>query len=334
MRLLSNTTFLIAALATAASCGGKNPVRPDPPPPPPPQLQLSCPVPLVREATAPQGTDVHFDTPAPTGGRAPYNVQCTPSSSSIFAIGETTVTCTATDADMAQASCGFPVTVRVSQTLAKTKFVAFGDSITDGKVSLVPLISLAGPDTYPYKLEQMLLQRFPSQAITVRNEGRSGEKTTEGEHRLPGVLQSQQPEVLLLLEGVNAVRELATSRQATALQHMIRDAQMGGVDVIIATVMPISGQREKDKPGTLEKIVALNEEIYDLADDFGLGPVVDLFALFEANPHLLGTDGLHPTAEGQTRIAEAFRDEILRRYEGRSTMSSRLSTMTPRHDGR
>ena len=327
MRLLSNITFLIALLATAAACGGENPIQPQPPPPPPPQLALSCPARLEREATTPQGADVHFEAPTPTGGRQPYSVQCTPASSSIFAIGDTTVTCTATDADMAQASCGFGVTVRVSQTIAKTKFMAFGDSITEGKVRLVPLISLSKPETYPYKLEQMLLQRFPTQSISVSNQGFSGEKTTEGVRRLPGLLDGEQPEVLLLLEGVNGVRELATSSQATALQRMIRDAQQRGVDVIIATVMPISDQRAIDKPGTAEKILALNEEIRDLADDFDLGPVVDLFALFQANPHLLGADGLHPTAEGQTRIAEAFRDEILRRYDTKSTMSSRLSTM-------
>ena len=64
MRLLSNTTFLIAVLAAAAACGGKIPIQPDPPPPGP-QLQLSCPTAMVREATSPQGTDVHFDAPDP-----------------------------------------------------------------------------------------------------------------------------------------------------------------------------------------------------------------------------------------------------------------------------
>lgn len=316
-------------LATAASCGG-NPIQPPPPPPPPPpvpELALSCPATLVREASSAQGTDVHFEAPEPTGGRSPYDVECNPGSGSVFPVGDTTVTCTATDAAMAQASCEFRVTVRVLRTIAKTKFMAFGDSITEGKVRLVPLISLSKTETYPYKLEQMLQQRFPTQTITVSNHGISGEKTTEGEDRLPGLLASEQPEVVLLLEGVNAVRELPTSRQASALQHMIRAAQRHGVDVIIATLMPISDQREKDKPGTQEKILELNDEILDLADDFGLGPVVDLFALFQANPHLLGADGLHPTAEGQTRIAEAFRDEIVRRYDERSTMSSRQSTM-------
>src|SRR5687768_16144386 len=128
MRHLSNTTFLIAVLATAVSCGGTTPT-PIQPPPPPPQLQLACPAPMVREATSPQGADVHFDSPTPTGGREPYNVQCDPASSSVFAVGETAVRCTATDADMAQASCGFGVTVRVSQTIEVTKFMAFGDSI-------------------------------------------------------------------------------------------------------------------------------------------------------------------------------------------------------------
>ena len=105
MRLLSNTTFLITVLAAVSLRWEES--YSAPPPPPGPQLELSCPTAMVREATSPQGTDVHFDAPTPTGGRAPYSVQCNPGSSSMFAIGETPVRCTATDADRAQASCGF-----------------------------------------------------------------------------------------------------------------------------------------------------------------------------------------------------------------------------------
>src|SRR5687767_6487354 len=165
MRLLSNITFLFAVVA-AAGCGS-NPIQPPPPPPPPPELQISCPTATVRDATSAQGTDVHFDATTVTGGREPYSVQCKPGSSNVFAVGETTVTCTATDADMKQASCGFGVTVRVARTIAKTKFTAFGDSITEGVVRLAPLIMLGPPDTYPFKLEQMLRERYPSQSIIV-----------------------------------------------------------------------------------------------------------------------------------------------------------------------
>jgi hypothetical protein len=68
--------------------------------------------------------------------------------------------------------------------------------------------------------------------------------------------------------------------------------------------------------------------IFQLADRHGLGQVVDLFALFESNIHLIGRDGVHPTPEGQTRIAEGFRDEIARRYESRATMGPRLLTIS------
>ena len=281
----------------------------------------------MREATSPQGTDVHFDAPTPTGGREPYSVQCDPGSSTVFAVGETAVKCTATDADMAQASCGFGVTVRVSQTIEVTKFMAFGDSITEGKIRLVPLISLATPETYPYKLEQMLLQRYPTQPIVVINRGLSGERTDRGAKRLPGLLDADKPQVVLLLEGVNAVRVLPTSTQVSAIRSMIDAARRRDIDVIIATVMPVSPEYEADHVGMMSRIRALNAEIVDVADEFDIEPAVDLFALFEANPHLLGADGLHPTAEGQTRIAEAFRDEIVRRYDTKSTTSLGFSTM-------
>lgn len=312
----------MAVLATAAGCGGKNPIQPDPPPPPGPQLELSCPTAMTREASSPQGTDVHFDAPTPTGGRAPYNVQCQPGSASTFAIGETTVTCTATDADMKQASCGFGVTVRVSQTFPKTKFMAFGDSITAGTISLAPLVMLDGPETYPFKLEQMLRERYPAQAFLVTNRGEGGENTRKALLRAPGVLEEDKPEVMLLLDGVNASWLLSTSEQTSNLRGIIRAAQQRGADVIIATVMPVTPEWEADKHvGANAAIRALNPRIFQLAAEHNIAPVVDLFSLFDTNMHLIGRDGIHPTAEGQTRIAEAFRDEILRRYAGSSTTS-------------
>ena len=325
MRPLSNTTFLIAVLATAAACGGKTPIQP---PPPGPLLELSCPTAMVREATTPEGTDVHFDAPSPTGGLAPYNVQCEPGSSSIFAIGETAVRCTATDADMAQASCGFAVTVRVSQTIAKTKFTAFGDSITEGAISLAPLIMLDGPETYPFKLEQMLLERYPSQAFVVTNRGTGGENTRKGLIRVPGVLDADKPDIMLLLEGVNASWLLTTSEQASNLRSMIVAAQQRGVGVIIATVMPVTPAWEADgHVGAMARIRALNPRIFQIAADLNIAPVVDLYSLFDSNMQLIGKDGIHPTPEGQTRIAEAFRDEIVRRYDNTSATSLGFFTL-------
>jgi lysophospholipase L1-like esterase len=326
MRLLSNITFLLALLAAVAGCGGKGgPIQPDPQPA---EVKLACPAGIVRDATSAEGTDVHFDAPVPSAGTAPFDVLCEPGSSSVFPIGETTVRCTARAADKGQASCSFPITVRTSHMIAKTKFMAFGDSITDGAVSLAPLIMLDGPDTYPFKLEQMLRERYFGQSIVVTNRGKGGEQTNQGVLRLPSELDAEHPEVLLLLEGINAVRALSASRQEGYLRTMITDAKKRNVEVIIATVMPVAANG-KLQPASeyMSAIRALNTRIVSLALEQQIGNVVDLFGLFEANMQLLGVDGLHPTLEGQTEIARAFRDEIVRRYDNSSTTSLRFFTM-------
>ena len=286
---------------------------------------------MSRDATSAQGTDVHFDAPSPTGGRAPTSVQCDPAPGSVFPIGETTVRCTATDTDRVQASCTFPIVVRNTQTIEKTKFMAFGDSITEGAVSLAPLVMLGPPDTYPFKLEQMLRERYPTQEILVANEGVGGERTNQGVIRLPLRLEARKPEVVLLLEGINAITALSASRQEQYLQTMITDAKNHGADVLIATVMPVAPDGKLQPAAEyMTAIRELNRRIFRLADRNGLGNVVDLFALFDANMHLLGADGLHPTVEGQTRIAEAFRDEVVRRYDNNTTMSFQFySTRRP-----
>ncbi len=323
--------ILLAWLLATSACGGKSPI---PPTPATPKLQLVSPTQLVRDATSPIGTDVIFDYPKPTGGREPYQVTCDPGPGTIFPIGETAVSCTATDADMAQASCGFTVRVRVPQTIAKTKFVAFGDSITVGAVSLVPFIRLALSETYPDKLEQFLRQRYPAQEIVVLNRGVGGEQTTRGATRLPGVLDADHPQVVLILEGINASWALTVNRQADAIRSMIVTSQQRGVDVILATVMAVTPEWEANgHAGAILRIKELNARIKQMAAEFKLGPVVDLYALFEANPQLLGVDGLHPTAQGQTRISEAFAEEIVRRYDMPSAdegSSGELSTLRGR----
>jgi lysophospholipase L1-like esterase len=316
---LSGLLLVLAALAHS-SCGGSNktPIQPGSS-----ALGITCPSSLFVEATRREGAAAAFDLPLVRGGRAPYTTTCAPAPGTVFPMGGTTVSCTVADADMAQASCQFRLTVRVSRALARTRFLAFGDSITWGQISLAPLIRLDAPDTYPWKLEQMLVGRYPLQTFAVLNHGWPGETTPRGAARLPSVLDADRPEVMLLLEGVNNVRGLSTSTQVASLRSMISAARQRGVEVIIATVMAITPEREARQPGTMAAIGALNTRIFELAAEYGLGAPVDLLTLFETNPALIGADGLHPTLEGQTRIAEAFRDAIIQRYENAHSASRR-----------
>ena len=304
--------LLLIVVSLLPACGGKNPIEPQPQPP-----ALACPSSISVEAKQPDGASVTFDQPTAREGRPPYVIQCAPSSGSLFPVGKTPVTCTATDADQKQTSCSFDVEVRVSQSLKKTRFLAFGDSLTGGLVSPAPSL-IDNPDSYPYKLERMLEERYPAQDIAVLNDGEGGQRLREGSIRLPLALDAHRPEVLLLFQGIISVKNIPTATNAGYLRTMISTARQRGVDVIIATLMPVGAGLEARDPGINAAVVKLNTEINRLAQEFNLGPPVDLYALVHAEPRLIGRDDLHLTAEGYTKMAEKFREAIVSRYDQRT----------------
>jgi lysophospholipase L1-like esterase len=313
--------IVISALVAASACGGTSPIQP---PPPSTAFQLSCPMPLVREATVPQGTGVHWDAPVPTGGRQPSTVQCDPGSGSTFEVGATTVRCSATDAEMRQASCTFGVTVRVSKRLTRTRFVAYGDSITQGQVRSIGFATVVEPlESYPYKLEQILRGRYPAQEVIVVNSGYGGEEPADGVARLPRVLDAERPEVLLIQEGVNGLTTARMPSHANHLRTMVSLARQRNIDVIIATLLPVGPPHTDSRPTKRAAVIQLNQRIEAIAAEFGIGPPLDLYSAFEANPGLLDFDGLHPTRAGYTRIAELFADEVIRRYDQQGQTSVR-----------
>ncbi|HET9846985.1 MAG TPA: HYR domain-containing protein [Candidatus Dormibacteraeota bacterium] len=68
--------------------------------------------PVVAEATGPNGAAVSFTASASDPDNGPVPVSCSPASGSAFALGTTTVTCTATDAAGNLGSASFKVVVR------------------------------------------------------------------------------------------------------------------------------------------------------------------------------------------------------------------------------
>jgi lysophospholipase L1-like esterase len=268
---------------------------------------------MVIEATQPAGASAGFTLPTARDGHPPYTVSCTPEAGSVLPIGPTQVSCTATDAEAQQATCSFNIDVRVSQTLSKTRFLSFGDSITGGTVS-PPKIFLDNPDSYPFKLQQMLREAYPSQEIVILNYGKGGERLNQGSTRLPPALDAEHPEVLILLQGIIDVRRIPTATNVQYLRTMITAARSRNIDVILGTLMPVSDGLEAKEPGINAAVVKLNIEIERLAQEYGLGPAVDLYSMVAADPYLIGQDNLHPTQEGMTRIAEKFRDAVVSRY--------------------
>ena len=124
---------LAVTLALGAACS--SPTTPTPPPPPPPVAEppsLSCVEGVSRATVSTTGVAVSFETPPVTAGQGSVSVVCAPPSGETFPIGTTEVKCTATDSLNRKAECSFNVTVSKLATLSKTRYLAFGDSITAG----------------------------------------------------------------------------------------------------------------------------------------------------------------------------------------------------------
>jgi lysophospholipase L1-like esterase len=133
--------------------------------------------------------------------------------------------------------------------------------------------------------------------------------------RLPGVLDAEHPEVLLLQEGTNGLTTARVTSYGNHLRTMVSLARQRSIDVIIATLLPVGPPHTDSRPTKRTAIDQLNRRIEAIAAEFGIGPALDLNSLFEENPELLDVDGLHPTRAGYTRIAELFADEVVRRYD-------------------
>jgi lysophospholipase L1-like esterase len=239
-------------------------------------------------------------------------IACTPASGATFALGNTAVTCNVTDAFLRQANpCGFIVTLTVPPKISATNFMAFGNSITQGKT---PSGDLA--KSYPENLRELLAARYVSQTFVVVNAGCGGEFTTAGgpcgggSARLPVVLDNVRPDVVLIEEGVNDLGggNSAIPPMIDALRSMIHEANRRGVRVFLATLPPerAGGSRAGAEPVIPEanvqiRMLALSEHI----------TLVDLYAGFGSSPDpYIDVDGLHPTEMGYQKMAQIFFDAI------------------------
>lgn len=206
--------------------------------------------------------------------------------------------------------------------LSATRFLAFGDSITEGVVSPAAQEAPAAGLTasYPSTLQERLSVTYPDQTIVVLNAGRGGERATEGVKRLPDAMRGAQPNVLLLMEGVNDLNgDTGISTTIGALESMIRYARSQGVHVFLATLPP--QRRGGQRANSVDLVPGFNEEVRKTAAAAGATPV-EVTGVFDLA--LIGQDGLHPTEAGYRRLAEIFFDAIRTAFE-QSENSSKLS---------
>ena len=336
----------IALLALAAIACGDSPTEPTPG-----ALTITCPASQTVQSPDGSAVAVVFAAPEVTGGTPPVTTTCTRQSGSRFDVGTTEVKCIARDAVRHAASCSFRVAVVAPPKLSATKFLAFGDSITAGVIPTmcslgappvsrcamtVPLTLTerlldirqlradmnASSSSYPLKLAALLASRYTAQSIVVVNEGEPGETAAEGAMRLPEVLTTNVPEVLLLQEGINDIhlrgdQAAHVGPLVQALRTMTREARGRGIRVFIGTLLPEDrcGCRAFDFVDGRDDIVTANDQIRAMAASEG-ATLVDLHPGFAGQTAtLLSFDGLHPNDTGYGKMAEMFFDAIRQQLE-------------------
>ncbi len=263
-----------------------------------------------------QPVPLAFTPPQASGGAAPVSVACTPAPGFAAPLGDTRVTCTATDARQATASCDFTVRVIGAPVLGVERILALGDSLTYGVVSRLRAVRAIAGDNYAAKLQTLLSERYFDQDPMVFNSGVPGERAEKIAERYGTALRESDAQVLILLAGANDLvgdGARAIPSVVRSIEVIARDAQARGVEVILSTLPP---QRPGTTRGTASaEVVSLNAEIIGLCSRYRVH-CADIYAAFggEQSP-LIGADGLHPTLAGYDRMAETYFQIIVDAFE-------------------
>lgn len=206
-------------------------------------------------------------------------------------------------------------------TLTVTRILAFGDSLTEGESAgrlLFP--SLHNPGTpgietgYPYKLQTTLTSTYTSQTINVYNFGKGGEFAIgSAKDRMLSCIETYNPQVLLLLHGVNNVNTVGATQDpivniVDALEEMVELAHARGVHVMLANLPP---QVPTAKATGGARIQEFNAYMPAVAAEEG-ATFVDLYSNMTTD--MLLPDGLHINETGNAKMAELFYAKIKEKY--------------------
>lgn len=163
--------------------------------------------------------------------------------------------------------------------------LAFGNSLTHG--------TGAKPhESYPAVLSRRT-------GLKVINAGDPGELSAEGLRRLPGLLERERPDLLILCHGGNDIlRGRPAERTIENLKAMVGMARQRGIDVLLV--------------GVPERTLMFHDTAdlyYRVAEDTGVPLEDESIADIIGEPSLK-SDAIHPNAEGYRLMAEAIQARL------------------------
>jgi acyl-CoA thioesterase-1 len=167
------------------------------------------------------------------------------------------------------------------------RIVVLGDSLAAG-------MGLPESEAFPAVVETLL--REAGHMVEVSNAGVSGDTSAGGLSRVDWVLGAR-PEVLVIeLGGNDALRGQPLENTEKNLRRIIARGRESGARVVMLG-MDVPTNYGQNYAGAFA-------EMYEtIARDEGVA-LVPGFVQELSDPDLMQADGLHPTAEGQRRLAE------------------------------
>jgi len=164
-----------------------------------------------------------------------------------------------------------------------------------------------------YRLEEsqgwvtLLQERLVAEGINwqVVNGSVSGETTAGGLARLPAMLESSKPDIVILeLGGNDGLRGLPVPAMRTNLTRMIELSREAGAKVLLAGIQipPNYGPRYTGP---------FYAQYHELAEQYELPLIPFLLEGIADNPALMQADGIHPIAEAQPMIVDIVWQPLL-----------------------
>lgn len=182
------------------------------------------------------------------------------------------------------------VTPRPTPVPSGIRIVFLGDSLSAG-------LGLAEAEAFPAQVGFML--EAGGHSVEVINAGVSGDTSAGGLSRMDWLLQ-QKPDVLVVeLGGNDALRGQALDTTEDNLRQIVRRGLEAGAQILLLG-MDVPTNYGPDYASAFA-------EIYErISREEGVTLVPAFVREVGSEPSLLQADGLHPTAEGQQRLAETL----------------------------
>jgi acyl-CoA thioesterase-1 len=172
----------------------------------------------------------------------------------------------------------------------EVRVVVLGDSLAAG-------LGLPEAEAFPALVEARL--REEGLDVEVVNAGVSGDTTAGGLSRLNWVLQRPTDVLVVELGGNDALRGQPLENTEANLREIVRRGRAAGAEVVLLG-MDVPSNYGPD-------YAAAFADLYPrVAAEEGALLVPGFVREVGSDPALLQADGLHPTAEGQRRLAEAL----------------------------